>query len=218
MIEVFEDTLVQEPLEELAERRKILSLLAIVDQNPVGGGDVFLTDLSASSTSDSKAWVEVTLDPSAVFDGRKRGSESDNVKAPQSSKYRFEAGSRCGQSVFIVRLFVRHTTTSTFSSTIPSSSCNPHSPIPIQTKPPSTNSPKRPSHASELSRPKPKMSLAPVALLVYTVGVKCRGINKKEEYTPVHMFSLFEDAGNKILKFGMMDLVRHARTHGQDLP
>jgi phosphatidylinositol phospholipase C delta len=44
------------------------------------GGDVFLTDVSASSTSDSEAWVEVTQDPSAVFDGRKRRSESDNVK------------------------------------------------------------------------------------------------------------------------------------------
>lgn len=91
----------------------------------------------------------------------------------------------------------------------------PVSPVPIESasKPPSTISARCPSDTSELPRPKPKMSLALVALLVYTVGVKCRGINKKEEYAPVHMFSLSENAANKMLKFGMMDLVKHTRTH-----
>ena len=91
----------------------------------------------------------------------------------------------------------------------------PVSPVPIETglKPPRSNSARRPSDASEVSRLKPKMSPALVALLVYTVGVKCRGINKKEEYAPVHMFSLSENAANKMLKFGMMDLIKHTRTH-----
>ncbi len=51
-------------------------------------------------------------------------------------------------------------------------------------------------------------------LLVYTVGVKCRGINKKEEYAPEHMFSLSENAVNKMIKSGaMMDLIKHTRGH-----
>lgn len=62
-------------------------------------------------------------------------------------------------------------------------------------------------------RPKVKMSLHIVALLVYTVGVKCRGINKKEQYAPEHVFSLSESTANKILKQGMQDLIKHNRTH-----
>lgn len=58
-----------------------------------------------------------------------------------------------------------------------------------------------------------KMSFALVALLVYTVGVKCRGINKKETYAPEHVFSLSESTANKILRQGMMDLIKHNRTH-----
>jgi phosphatidylinositol phospholipase C, delta len=65
----------------------------------------------------------------------------------------------------------------------------------------------------EITRPKTKMSAAVVALLVYTVGVKCRGINKKEVYAPEHVFSLSEKTMNKILKEGMMDLIKHSRTH-----
>ncbi|KZP20290.1 PLC-like phosphodiesterase [Athelia psychrophila] len=60
---------------------------------------------------------------------------------------------------------------------------------------------------------KPKMSLAIMTLLVYTVGVKCRGINKKETYAPEHVFSLSETTANKMLKHGMHDLIKHNRTH-----
>ncbi|KAJ7594064.1 PLC-like phosphodiesterase [Mycena floridula] len=67
--------------------------------------------------------------------------------------------------------------------------------------------------SSEAGKTKPKMSFALVALLVYTVGVKCRGINKKEEYAPEHMFSLSETTANKMLKTNMIDLIKHARTH-----
>ena len=73
-----------------------------------------------------------------------------------------------------------------------------------------------PSSAStaKLHKP-PKMSLALLALLVYTVGVKCRGINKKEVYSPEHMFSLSENTANKMIKAGtgMHDLIKHCRTH-----
>lgn len=75
------------------------------------------------------------------------------------------------------------------------------------------------------------MSPALLALLVYTVGVKCRGINKKEVYAPEHMFSLSESVANRMLKSpsgggsvggtatdasgasGMQDLIKHCRTH-----
>jgi phosphatidylinositol phospholipase C delta len=57
------------------------------------------------------------------------------------------------------------------------------------------------------------MSFALLALLVYTVGVKCRGINKKEVYAPEHMFSLSETVANRMIKAGMQDLIKHCRTH-----
>ncbi|KAF7979800.1 hypothetical protein HWV62_40854 [Athelia sp. TMB] len=60
---------------------------------------------------------------------------------------------------------------------------------------------------------KPKMSMDIVGLLIYTVGVKCRGINKKETYAPEHVFSLSETTANKMLKHGMHDLIKHNRTH-----
>ena len=68
--------------------------------------------------------------------------------------------------------------------------------------------------APKADKGKARMSLSLVALLVYTVGVKCRGINKKEQYAPVHMFSLSENTANKMFKRdGMLDLVKHNRTH-----
>ena len=57
------------------------------------------------------------------------------------------------------------------------------------------------------------MSAHVVSLPVYTVGVKCRGINKKEDYVPEQVFSLSERTTNKILKPGMQDLIKHNRAH-----
>lgn len=58
------------------------------------------------------------------------------------------------------------------------------------------------------------MSMSLLSLLVYTVGVKCRGLNKKEHYAPEHMFSLSENTANKMFKHdGMIDLIKHNRTH-----
>ncbi|TBU26257.1 PLC-like phosphodiesterase [Dichomitus squalens] len=71
--------------------------------------------------------------------------------------------------------------------------------------------PSQPAAAAQ--PPKVKMSMALISLLVYTVGVKCRGLNKKEEYAPEHVFSLSENTANKLLKQGMMDLIKHNRTH-----
>lgn len=66
---------------------------------------------------------------------------------------------------------------------------------------------------SEKQDTKVKMSAALVALLVYTVGVKCRGINKKEHYAPEHVFSLSETTASKIMKQGMLDLIKHTKDH-----
>jgi phosphatidylinositol phospholipase C, delta len=71
---------------------------------------------------------------------------------------------------------------------------------------------RRGSNASAV-RGKPKMSLALAALLVYTIGVKCRGLNKKETYAVEHMFSLSEKTANKFLRDSMADLIKHNRTH-----
>ena len=60
---------------------------------------------------------------------------------------------------------------------------------------------------------KVKMSIALASLIVYTVGVKCRGFNKKEHYAVEHVFSLSERTANKILKESMRDLIKHNRTH-----
>lgn len=60
---------------------------------------------------------------------------------------------------------------------------------------------------------KPRISTQLAALLVYTVAVKCRGINEKEVYDPVHLFSLSERTANSIIKLNMTDLIKHNRTH-----
>ncbi|KIK37331.1 hypothetical protein CY34DRAFT_15778 [Suillus luteus UH-Slu-Lm8-n1] len=62
-----------------------------------------------------------------------------------------------------------------------------------------------------------KMSTAIASLLVHAVGVKCRGINKKEHYAPEHTFYLSEKTANKMIKQGMVDLIIHTRTHLQRL-
>ncbi|KAJ7257872.1 PLC-like phosphodiesterase [Mycena haematopus] len=57
------------------------------------------------------------------------------------------------------------------------------------------------------------MSMALASLLVYTVGVKCRGIDPSQEYGVEQVFSLSENRANKYMKAGMEDLIRHTQTH-----
>ncbi|KAF9050567.1 PLC-like phosphodiesterase [Panaeolus papilionaceus] len=64
---------------------------------------------------------------------------------------------------------------------------------------------------SNTSKSKPKMSPNLVSLLVYTVGVRFRGLNKKEYYAPEHMFSLSENV--LMGSGGAWDLIKHTRTH-----
>ena len=66
---------------------------------------------------------------------------------------------------------------------------------------------------------KPKISPNLQSLMVYTIGVKFHGINKKVDYAPEHMFSLSETTGNKMIRSrgdgssGMYDLIKHCRKH-----
>jgi phosphatidylinositol phospholipase C delta len=75
------------------------------------------------------------------------------------------------------------------------------------------------SNRSEVDRPfereklKPKMSRSLADLLIYTVGVKFRGLNKKERYGVEQMFSLSEKTANKVVKENAMGLVKHCRTN-----
>ena len=69
------------------------------------------------------------------------------------------------------------------------------------------------TNGDEKDKKKVKMSFELMALLVYTVGVKCRGINKKETYAPEHVFSLSENTANKLLKENMTDLIKHNQGH-----
>lgn len=72
---------------------------------------------------------------------------------------------------------------------------------------------KEPSDSSHPEKPKVKMSFSLLALLVYTVGVKCRGLGANIEYAPEHIFSLSENSAGRLIKreSSMMDLVRHSR-------
>ncbi|KZO94741.1 PLC-like phosphodiesterase [Calocera viscosa TUFC12733] len=77
-----------------------------------------------------------------------------------------------------------------------------------------------PTTANSISPPpsanssaKPKMSSLLLALLVYTVGVRWRGLNKKEHYAVEHMFSLSERSANKLMRNSMFELIKHNRTH-----
>lgn len=67
---------------------------------------------------------------------------------------------------------------------------------------------KNPKH-----KPKPKMSFRLTSLLVYTVGVKCHGVAPEIQYAPEHIFSLSENAVNRLMRASVRDLVTHNHTH-----
>ena len=60
---------------------------------------------------------------------------------------------------------------------------------------------------------KKEMSFRVASLLVYTIGVKCRGLDPSVEYAPEQVFSLSENAATKFLKANMNDLIRHTHSH-----
>lgn len=62
---------------------------------------------------------------------------------------------------------------------------------------------------------KKMMSTALASLLIYTIGVKCRGFNKKESYARQHMVSLSEKTALKMIRDPISNeaLIKHNRTH-----
>ncbi|KAJ7743178.1 1-phosphatidylinositol-4,5-bisphosphate phosphodiesterase 1 [Mycena metata] len=72
-----------------------------------------------------------------------------------------------------------------------------------------------PGDSKTKAKPKVPMSMALASLLVYTVGVKCRGIDPSEDYAVEQIFSLSENSANKYIKggVGMENLIRHTQTH-----
>jgi phosphatidylinositol phospholipase C delta len=67
--------------------------------------------------------------------------------------------------------------------------------------------------ATSAAEGKSRMSFALAGLLVYTIGVKCRGFNKKEQYAPQHVLSLGERRAAKTIKDAADELISHNRTH-----
>ncbi|TFK38082.1 hypothetical protein BDQ12DRAFT_683948 [Crucibulum laeve] len=212
MIEVFEDALVRQPADGLLDTVGLISP-GRIDKLPspedLKGRILFKTknlhllrrdsmdsDMSftdPSSTSDSDVFFEVSPK-------KRRGSQSDAKDKgldPRPSLLQR------------VRSVGKSTSRKAISTPTPARSL-PNSPATIKT---GGMMGRRSSDAPQMQ--KPKMSMALIALLVYTVGVKCRGINKKEEYAPEHMFSLSENAVNKLIRTGtgMQDLIKHCRTH-----
>lgn len=86
-------------------------------------------------------------------------------------------------------------------------------------KPPPLGHSSTPSMSSNSGKAQPDkkektpMSLQLAALLVYTIGVKSRGINKKESYHPFHLLSLSEKRLGQMIKEAATDLVDHTREH-----
>ncbi|KAG9099530.1 Phospholipase C [Ceratobasidium sp. UAMH 11750] len=101
------------------------------------------------------------------------------------------------------------------SALAPPTTAPPTLPTPLA---PPTSPPRKKQRAySNISehheKPKLKMSRSLADLLIYTVGVKFRGLNKKERYGVEQMFSLSEKTANKVIKENAMGLVKHGRTN-----
>ena len=65
----------------------------------------------------------------------------------------------------------------------------------------------------EKPKPKPKMSMHLASLLVYTVGVRCHGLEHIEDYSPEYIFSLSERKAKKLMDADMVRLVKYTQTH-----
>ncbi|KAG9121312.1 Phospholipase C [Ceratobasidium sp. 392] len=99
----------------------------------------------------------------------------------------------------------------------PAAAATPSSSLPVPHSPPTSPPRKKQRAYSNISehheKPKLKMSRSLADLLIYTVGVKFRGLNKKERYGVEQMFSLSEKTANKVTKENAMGLVKHCRTN-----
>ncbi|KAG2006701.1 phosphoinositide-specific phospholipase C [Coprinopsis cinerea AmutBmut pab1-1] len=212
MIEVFGDSLIREPLEgrtkidvlpspeELKGKILMKTKNLMLTFNDTSDGDSSSTDPSASSASASETefFDHIYSVPAEKKVGVHDKHESKGPLAKVGSNVLQRVKSIAKPSTSGPKPLRMHSA--------------PEVPLNSPVVSPTASNQTHRRH-SEYDRPKPKMSFALVALLVYTVGVKWRGLNKKEEYAPEHMFSLSENTANKLLKMGMMDLIKHTRTH-----
>ncbi|KAK7034522.1 hypothetical protein VNI00_012369 [Paramarasmius palmivorus] len=187
---------------------QLLSLSPTMTESSVPVPTAVAVDTSTSSTSDT--------------DGVVLGAIARKMRRSGSTSVRRESdGGFVGDIEQKARIVMKRVKSARKSVSQPAP---PPLGNPLST-PPSPSTPKllsRSPSTRDNDRQKPekskkdkvKMSPDLLPLLVYTVGVKCRGINKKEYYGPEEMFSLSEKAANKMLKGGstMVDLIKHTRS------
>lgn len=241
MIEVFGDTLVRMPYGDSAGRPKINILpspedlkgkILLKTKNPelnvteISESENGFTSEPSSSASDSDAVLEALQDASVAsastgpslssagtstpINMKHNRSQSDQIKGGYcfSICYHPELESSAEQFLKARSALLQHVRGAYGGST-----STPESMLDVGlSQSPLSDIVMSPTATTPL-RVKSKISSSLLNLLVYTVGVKCRGINKKEEYAPEHMFSLSENAANKMLRFNMWDLIKHTKSH-----
>jgi len=120
-----------------------------------------------------------------------------------SSKRHDNPDSSHPEAIYIDEALSISPPTSSPSSSIPPPSCSPAEdrswPLPRSVSDPETTK-RLPLPPPPSTKSKPKMSPSLVELLIYTAGVKYKGINKKEVYKSEHMFSLSETTANRMIK------------------
>lgn len=156
--------------------------------------------------------VELTLSCDTVYRAIRqfRGSDSTSTRPPilRGRSSRSSISSAGSQPVPISSTLAAPPSTITGSEL----SVSPPAMPPTLSPPlgPPTPSPTLPTKPKDMA-----MSHALASLLVYTIGVKARGFNKKEKYAATHVISLGESRLAKMLRdeATRQDFVAHNRAH-----
>ncbi|CEQ42345.1 SPOSA6832_04140 [Sporobolomyces salmonicolor] len=136
-----------------------------------------------------------------IFRGNS-GDSSDGARPP--------LGPSRGSSSFITSVSSNRTITPP-----PSSSTSTIMGSPLAVSPPSFHPLSSPPVPLPSAPKNLGMSQSLAALLVYTIGVKARGFNKKESYAPTHVISVGESRLTKMLRDegARQDFISHNRGH-----
>lgn len=194
----------------------------------VPSGDSSSSELSSQSSSDGdfknskcaslsrSLWPRLARAHSLAHDTvyrairQFRGSDSSSTRPPilRGRSSRSSVSSAGSQPVP-----VPSSTLATPSSTITGSELSVSPPaMPSMLSPPTLGppTPTLPTKPKDMA-----MSHALASLLVYTIGVKARGFNKKEKYAATHVISLGESRLAKMLRdeATRQDFVAHNRAH-----
>ncbi|GAA5905492.1 phosphatidylinositol phospholipase C [Sporobolomyces salmoneus] len=174
------------------------------------GDDSESTEHSSQSSSDSDFRQSKFYRATRIFRSSS-SSDSDAHRSPLPSPNRPSFRSSSSSSSNRIPQFLAPVPA---SNTVTGSelAVSPPSYSPISRPPLSTSS----STATLPSNPKDiAMSSSLASLLVYTVGVKLRGFNKKETYAPTHVISVGENRLAKMLKDegARQDFISHNRGH-----